>query len=240
MEEQYHALDLPSKLKPYEKVQSVSVRMLKGKDEKFLGELSIENFDKKYTLLLNQILIGIDPKELTLGDRTYIALWLAMNCYSHIYPIKTHCMNCFNEVEINVDLRLLNKIELPESYKEPFPVTLLDGRIIPMRLLRVKDQIAYLDYVKNKKEEDRNYLLALTICDGSGIGERMEFLNELDSKNLALLKAFHDTNIHGIDLEEYKFDCPKCKEAGITPVPFRFEMLFPSSETVAKVARNTI
>ncbi len=240
MDEQYHALDLPSKLKPYPGVKAISVRMLKGKDEKYLAELSIENYDKKYLLLLNQILKGIDPRELTLGDRTYIAIWLAMNCYSHIYPIKTLCLECMQEVDVRVDLRQLNKLELPDDFVEPTPVSLLDNRIVQMRLIRVKDQIAYLDYFKNKKQEDRNYLLALTLCGPESLAEKMEFLNELDSKNHAILRAYHDTHIHGIDLSEYKFDCPQCKGVGVTPVPFRFEMLFPDSETIAKTARNSI
>lgn len=238
--EQYHVLELPSKLQPYKEGTQVSVRFLKGKDEKFVGELTLSNFDKKYNLLLNQVLKGIDPKELTLGDRTYIAIWLSMNCYSHIYPIDTICDKCFNQVKVNVDLTKLNKIYLPDGFKEPYPVALTDDKIIPMRLLRVRDQIAYQDYVSTRKEDDTNFKIVLTMDNTLSLAERIDYVSNLDTKNLSILKAFHDKHIHGIDLTSYKFDCPKCKEVGETPIPFRFELLFPDSETVEKFARDVV
>lgn len=242
MEEKYHVLSLPSKLKVYDKtkVKEVSVRYLKGKDEKLIGELTLSNFDKKYVLLLEQILKGIDPRELTLGDRTYIAIWLSMNCYSSIYPITVTCENCFKRTEIEIELKKLEKIDLDEKFVEPHPVTLMDGSIIYMRLLRVKDNIAYIDYVTNKGQEDQNYKLALTLCDDRSIIEKVQFLENLSVKDLNILKAFHSDNMHGVNLEHYEFICPKCKEAGDTPVPFRFELLFPDASTIAKFARNSI
>jgi hypothetical protein len=242
MEEKYHVLDLPSKLKPYDKnkVKEVSVRFLKGKDEKLIGEISLDNFDKKYSLLLDQVLKGIDPRELTLGDRTYIAVWLSMNCYSTIYPIPVTCDYCAKRVEIDIDLTKLEKIELSDSFSEPTPVNLMDGTIVNLRLLRVRDNISYVDYVRNKKEDEPSFKLALSMCDERNMIDRIQYLNSLSVKDLNLLRDFHNKNIHGVNLESYSYTCPKCKEVGETPVPFRFELLFPDSSTVAKFARSNV
>ena len=159
MEEKYHILELPSKLKPYDptKVKEVSARFLIGEDEKYIGNLTFANWDKKYCMLLEHIVKGIDPKELTLGDRTYIALWLSMNCYSSIYPIQVTCDSCLESIEVEVQLNKLSKIELPDNFSEPFPVILTDNTVVNMRLLRVKDGIAYSDYVSKKSEEDTKF-----------------------------------------------------------------------------------
>jgi hypothetical protein len=240
MEDKYHVLDLPSKLKPYPGVKEISVRFLKGKDEKYVGDLSLTNFDKKYNLLLEQILKGISPKELTVGDRTYIAIWLSMNCYSHIYPIETICEHCFSQVKVKVDLQKLAKIELPEGFTEPYPVQLTDGTVVQMRLLRVKDQIAYMDYVTNKKEDNPNFKLALTIVDDKSFVDKLSFLDNLDVQNVSILRAFHDKHMHGIDLEDYEFECTRCKEVSKTLIPFRLELIFPDNETVADAAGKRV
>ena len=70
--------------------------------------------------------------------------------------------------------------------------------------------------------------------------ERVQFLNKLSVRDLGILRAFHDKHVHGVDLELYEYTCPKCKEAGETPVPFRFELLFPDNETIEKFARNRV
>lgn len=238
MNEQYYPLDLPSKLKPYSSlgVSEVSVRMMKGKDEKFVSDLTMTNFDKKYSLLLSQLIKGIDPKELTLGDRMFIALWLSMNCYTHLYPIEIMCEHCFRTIEIEADLRNLTKIELPDDFSEPKSVTISDGTAVPLRLLRVKDSIAYSDYVASKKSEDTLRRLAMTMVDERSMIDRMLFLENLSVKDLSKLREFHDQHIHGIDLSSYTYECPQCKEVGNTPIPFRLELLFPDSTTVGKTS----
>jgi hypothetical protein len=238
--ETYHVLDLPSRLKVYKDVKEISIRFLKGKDEKLLGGLTISNWDKKYNILLNQVLKGIDPRELTLGDRTYIAIWLSANCYSHIYPIETLCLECFAKVKVKVDLKKLEKVYLSEDFVEPEPVELLDGTVIPMRLLRVKDQISYLDYIAKAEEDRPNFKLALTMENDMTLAQRLAFLDNLDTKDLGILRNFHDKHVHGVNLDDYAFECPKCKEAGTTPVPFRFEMLVPDNETVSNFARDGV
>lgn len=74
MEEKYFELDLPSKLMPYKNdgISKVEIRMLKGRDEKLIGEFTIANFEKKFKMLLDSVLRGIDPAKLIIGDRFYI------------------------------------------------------------------------------------------------------------------------------------------------------------------------
>jgi len=233
MDDKYYELKLPSLLKPYKGVEKVEIRMLKGKDEKLLGELTIENFEKKFKILLDNVLRGIKPEDLTIGDRFYIVVWLAINCYSSMYPIETVCTDCFRTIKVDIDLGKLDKVELPADFKEPYPLQLTDGRTLNLRLFRVRDQIQYLDYVKLKDKDDLNYKLSQSIVDDQDMLARIQMLDEMSTKDLGLIRAFHDKFHHGVKLEtEYK--CPKCGGAGTTPVPFRLDIIFPDGATIAR------
>ena len=236
MDEKYYELDLPSKLIPYkaEGVTKVEIRMLKGKDEKLIGELTIANFEKKFKMLMDSVLRGIDPAKLTIGDRFFIVLWLAMNCQSHLYPIELFCDECFRKTDrYDVDLTTLEKVFLPEGYVDPSPVVLTDGSSVLVRLYRVADQIQYLDYVQAKGADDTTFKLAQSLVDDRDLGQRIEWLKELPTKDLALLRGFHDKFFHGVKLEA-AYTCPKCGGTGKTPVPFRLDILFPDGATVAR------
>lgn len=239
----YHKLDLPSKLLPYRKlgVEDVSVRFLKGSDERLVGELNMMNFDKKFKILLKSVLRGIEPGQLTVGDRLYIAMWIVINCYSNIYKIETTCSECFEKMNLDVDLSKLEKVELPDGYEEPFLVSLSNGDSVPMRLLRVDDLITYQDYVNKNKREDIIYKLALTIDNDDSLANKLNYLNELSTKDIGLLRAFHDDHFHGVDLSSYKYDkCPCPQEvAGETPVPFRLEMFLPDADSIRAASGTT-
>jgi len=234
MEEKYFVLDLPSRLLPYGgKVTKVEARLLKGKDEKLIGELTIQNFESKFAILLRQIIRGIEPEELTIGDRFFIITWLSINCYSNIYPVSGPCSVCFRDINVDVDLGQLEKVYLDEKYSEPHEVKLLNGDTIKLRQYRVKDQIQYMDYVGRKQQENIIYKLAQSIVDEKDLADRIAYLEELSTKDLALIRAFHDQYFHGVKME-YSYTCPKCGGAGTMPVPFRLDIIFPEGSTVAR------
>ena len=236
MDEKYFELDLPSKLIPYkaEGVTKVEIRMLKGKDEKLIGELTIANFEKKFKTLMDGVIRGIDPAKLTIGDRFFVVVWLAMNCQSHLYPIELFCEECFRKTDrYDVDLSTLEKVYLPEGFQEPFSVVLSDGTEVKVRLYRVADQIQYMDYVQAKGADDLLYKTAQTIVDDRDMGQRIEWLKELSTKDNALIRGFHDQFFHGVKLEA-AYTCPKCGGTGKTPVPFRLDIFFPDGATVAR------
>jgi len=239
-EEVFTKLDLPSRLIPYRDVDCVEVRMLKGKDEKLLGDMNALNFEKRFnTLLSHGVLKGIDPTILTIGDRVYIMVWLAINCYSADYPVEIICSECFGKSTVSIELGKLDKLYLPKDYKEPHEIELLNKDIVKLRLYRVGDQIQYLDYVQDKGEDNLLYKLAQVMVDDKNMLERIKYLEELDTKSLGLMRAFQEKYVHGVSLEA-AYVCPKCGGKGVTPVPFRLDMVFPAGETIAKSLGHSV
>ena len=242
MEEKYFELDLPSKLVPYkiDGVSKVEIRMLKGRDEKLIGEFTITNFEKKFKMLLDGVIRGIDPAKLTIGDRFYIVMWLAMNCQSNLYPIELFCEDCFRKTDrYDIDLGSLEKVYLPDGFAEPYPIKLSDGSEVKVRLYRVFDQIQYMDYVQAKGSDDLLFKTAQSLVDDMDMGKRIAMLEEMPTQDLALIRAFHDKFYHGVKLEA-AYTCPKCGGAGRTPVPFRLDILFPDGATVARSLGRSI
>jgi hypothetical protein len=236
MEEKYFELELPSRLIPYKAdgVSKVEVRMLKGKDEKLIGEFTIANFEKKFKMLLDNVIRGIAPEKLTIGDRFYIVVWLAMNCQSHLYPIELTCDECYRKTErYDIDLGTMQKVLLPETFAEPYAIKLMDGSELKLRLYRVQDQITYIDYVQAKGADDLLFKAAQSMVDDKDMGQRIAYLENLPIKDMALIRAFHDKFYHGVKLEA-AYKCPKCEATGITPVPFRLDILFPDGATVTR------
>ena len=229
--------ELPSRGLVYDvKPSDIKIRTIRGGDEKLLAELSIDNIETKYLALLNNkirggdpVVKGIDPGKLTLGDRLYILLWLRINSYSPIFKTTLVCENCFKTVNINIDLTKIDERTLPDGFKEPYAVTLDSGEIVNIRLFRIEDEIK--SYDKEKKdgiEATYLYRLALSIVDDKTIPERIVYLEDMQGKDLAKIKYFHESHVHGPILDKIPYECPECKEAGVCSLPFRPDFLQPS------------
>lgn len=236
MSEKWMPLSLPSKCLAYPGVDStkLQIRALKGKDEKLISEMSGDNFEKKFATLLKSVVQGIDIDKLTLGDRLYIAVWEAMSSYSAIFSLKSQCEHCFLSSEYSVDLAKLENIELPDSYKQPYEVTLpVSGNVVKLRLLNVYDNIK-LDEMSKAGQNVWLYRYAFALeMEGKNVVEKVEVLENLDTKDLAVIRAFHEKFFHGPKME-YAYECPKCGGTGVMPVPFRIEMLFPYGEALKR------
>jgi hypothetical protein len=219
---------LPTKCRLYAGVdpEQVCVRTLKGRDEKILAELSSSNLEKKFLTLLKNVVRGVDPAELTYGDRDYIMLWLVINSRGENFPVSFTCANCLQPIDnYPVNLAEFEVAELPEDFKEPVTITLTDGAQTALRLFRVKDEIKVDDY-KRSGGNTWLYQYAITVVDDKNVVERIAALENMDVRDLDMIKAFHEQHVHGPVMES-KYECPKCGGAGLVPVPFRLEMVFP-------------
>lgn len=235
----YYELKLPSKLIPYQGVEKVEIRLLKGEDEKLIGELTITNFEKKLKQLLQRVIKGIDPGKLTIGDRLYIMMWMAINCYTPLYPVELFCEHCLRKIKVDIDLGQLEKVELPDSYKEPYALTLLDGSVISLRQLTVDDNIKYFEYAERKQQDDLLFKLAMAVVSEDDLLKKWQILNEMNTRDLSLIKAFHEEYYHGPKMEA-NYTCPKCGGTGVTPVPFRLDLLLPDGQAVARSLGHSI
>ena len=236
MQEKWVPLSLPSKCLTYKDVDpaKLQIRALKGKDEKLIAEISGDNFEKKFLALLRNVLQGIEPEKLTIGDRLFVTIWEAMNSYSNTFLLKHECEHCWQTSEFEIDLTKFEVVELPDTFKQPYEIKLPNsGDIVKVNLLTIADVIKVDDMAKTGQNVWL-YRQALALeMPGKNVFEKVEYLESLEVKDLALIRAFHDKYFHGPKMET-KYECPKCGGAGVMPVPFRIEMLFPYGQTLAR------
>jgi len=232
--EGYLPINLPSKCLPYEGINSsdVKIRAYQGRDEIFLAEINPINLEQKFLQVLQNVVTGIDPKLLTLGDRLYIIIWECINSYMETIKLKTMCSYCLQKSEVDVDLRVLEVINLPDDFKQPYEVKLPSGKIVHLRLLNIEDEI---DILKFEKNSDLGYLYryAKSIVSDKDILERLKELESMGSKDIAKIRAFHEDYYHGPDMNT-KIKCPKCGEEEEVNIPFRLDFLFPIGETLRR------
>jgi len=241
MEEKYFKIKLPSGCKIYKDVDptAIEIRTFKGKDEKLISEISSENFEKKFVSVLKQVLKGIEPEQLTIGDELHLALWEAINSYSKDFFVSHECEHCYQKIETTVDLSKFEVIELEEGFEEPKEVKLPEsGEVVKLNLLRVSD-ILKVDEIIKMGKNIWLYRYALSIVDDRGIWDKVEYLENMESKDLMHIRAFHDKYMHGPKMES-KYECPKCGGAGLLPVPFRLEMLLPYGKKLERYIGDAV
>ena len=234
-QDMYTNINLPSRCRVYEGVSEdqVKIRTLKGKDEKLIAELTIDNAERKFVMLMRNLIQGIDPMKLTLGDRQFIILWEAINSFSTRLPYELQCSVCTMKSDIDVDLTKIEYNELPEGYSEPYEVKLSDGTIVKLRSLTVEDEIKVMDLEKGNKNTYL-YKYALGIVDENrGVWDNVRFLEELNVRDLAVIRQFYEKFYHG-PIMKYAYTCPNCGAGEVAAIPFQLDLLLPSGETIER------
>jgi len=233
MSEYYFPINLPSKCLPYENIkpEDITIRAYQGADEIYLAEINPINIERKYLEVLKNVVQGIDPMNLTLGDRLYIIVWEYAKSYSEFITVKNIvCTHCLKEVEVSVDLTQLDVITLPDDYKQPYKVQLPSGNEILLRLLTIKDEIESEKHIENENF-GHLYRYARSVVDDADVLSKLERLKKMSAKDVATIRAFHEKFYHGPDMRT-KYTCPECGEEDILEVPFQLEFLFPHGQTL--------
>jgi hypothetical protein len=230
---------IPSKCLVYPEKTEIKVRTFKGKDEKLIAEISSENFDSKFLVILKNVVTGIDCAKLTLGDRMYLALWQTINSYSKDFTIEAECEHCWKKSTYVVDLSTLDNIELPKDFKEPYQVKLpKSATTLNLRLLRAEDLIKVDELIK-ANQNVWLYRYALSIVNDKTIWDNLDLLENMDTQDLMVIRAFHDKFNHGPKMET-NYQCPNCGGVGVMPIPFRLEMLLPYGKELQRHIGNAI
>jgi hypothetical protein len=224
----YINISLPSKCVPYDGVNQddIKIRPYKGKDELFLSEITANNLDQKYLLVLEKVLKGIDPKKLTLGDRLYVIIWEYINSYNDTLDVEFVCGNCFSSSVTAVSLRNLDVIELPADYKNPTKVDLPSGKSIFMRLLTIADEIEIQKYEHRTGDSSLLFRLAKAWVNDSDVIGRTKELEKFDVRDTREMRRFFSKYAHGPNMIS-TVKCPRCGEENVIDIPFRFELIFP-------------
>jgi hypothetical protein len=242
MGENYFQIKLPSRCTVYKDVDpsQIEIRTFKGKDEKLIAEIGAENFEKKFVALLRNVLKGIDPLKLTMGDEMHLALWETINSYSKDYYITHECEHCLQRSEYTVDLSSqIDSVELPEGFNEPQEIKLPEsGDLVKLRLLRIED-ILKVDEIQKLGQSVWLYRYALSIVNDQGIWDKVNYLENMSSKDIMYIRAFHEKYAHGPKMEA-NYTCQKCGGAGVMPVPFRLEMLLPYGKALRRHTGSTV
>jgi len=220
-------INLPSGCLVYPEVDpaDIKVRAYQGRDEVYLAQINPVNLERNYFEVLKEVIQGVDPLQLTLGDRLYIIIWECINSYTDTIKVKTVCSHCMKDVEVSVDLRTLNSVSLPEDFKQPYPVTLpVSGEEVQLRLLTVEDDIAVEKYGK-KNDDTMLYRFARSLVTEDDIVTTLKKFESMHAKDLIKIMGFHENFFHGPEMES-SFDCPDCGEEDDVDVPFLTELFF--------------
>lgn len=237
MENGYVQLSLPSQCLMYKGVDpaAVGIRSLKGKDERIIAEMTRDNLERKFVSVLKNVLTGVDPTKLTLGDRKHILVWLAINSYGPTFNVEFTCDHCLQTVpSYPVDMSTFEVATLPDELELPKKVTLPSGQVVYLRLLTVADEIVLAD--REKMQQDiwlARYALSLVDQELS-IEQKITLLEDMNAADLATIRAFHEKYDHG-PIMEADYRCPKCGGVGRMAVPFRIDMVLPHGSQLKSV-----
>lgn len=235
--------NLPSKylLYPDLKPGDIQIRPLLGKDEKLMAGISSSNLERKFFTLLGNVLKGIDPKRITLGDRMYILLYLGIDTYGKDWPVEYVCEHCFLTNYMTVDLNSFDVRTLDEGVSMSMPVELSSG-VIYLKIQTLEDEIKLAEYKQVVRSDEDVYLyeFALSIVDTTKtMEEKVKFLEEMPLKDLNAIKSFHAKFEHG-PIMQTSHTCEHCGGGGIIPVPFQSKMVFRSGKDIAYGLREDI
>lgn len=232
-------IELPSKCKPYPGVDPsrIEIRTMKGCDKKLLADMVTASLEEKFAALLASkdakdvpVLSGIDPRQLTMGDRAFLLVWLQANSQSVKFPLEFRCGSCSMQLDLTADLSKLPVTVLPDDFVEPLEVTFQSSRKVKVKLLRVGDEI---DALRLEKAGQVDYLrrFAMTLVEPVSLDERIKLLEEADAKDLLLLQALYEQYFHGPLLQQ-PYECPRCAYQGLVKIPLNLELFFPAASVV--------
>jgi len=229
----YLPINLPSRCLPYEGIDpaNITIRAYTAADEIFLSEINPVNLESKYLMVLKEVLLGIDPKLLTLGDRLYIMIWEYIKSYSSKVRLPVVCSHCMEESTVSIDLLNLDQVCLPDNYQQPHKVKLPDkGKEIALKLLTIEDEIAIERYEKQERN-GHIYRYARSVVSDADILSVVADMEKLSAKDLAQIRTFQTKFYHGPNMDT-KYTCPRCGEEDDVTVPFRLEFLYPYGDTL--------
>jgi hypothetical protein len=227
MSSNFLPISLPSKCLPYEGInpQDILVRPYTGQDEMILAQINVVNLERNFLSVLKNVVQGIDPRRLTVGDRLYLIIWEYINSYSSDISVEQVCSHCLKSVSFPVNLMEdLNIQFLPDDY--PHSITRESGEDVNVRILTVQDEVDAEKMASQGKDPFLYRLAKSIVCEDDAF-YTMEKLKNWPARDIAKLRKFHEVDaLHGPDFATV-LNCPDCGGEEEVIVPFRFDFLHP-------------
>lgn len=211
----YDLVPLPSKGKLYKGVRDVvKVSYMTGSDENILTSPNLVQSGKFLEVLIRRNLLeeNLDYRDLHVGDRNAIMIWLRSTAFGHMYPISVY--NSKGEVEsLDFDLSTLKMIDLKV---EPDADGLFDftcpvgGDRLKFKFMTVGDEEDVEELLAKETESgvDVNnrstYTLQRQIVSVNGDSDKEKVKAFVDNMRIGDIKAFRkyvDEIESGIDLQ---------------------------------------
>lgn len=245
------SVKLPSHGIPYGiKEDSLKMGYTTGEVESVIASITESNFEEKSYVVLKHILHGIDPKQLTLGDRQALLVQNTINSYTKYFPMDIVCQKCgAKHEEMAIDLTQINFNEIEADDFEPRKQIEIAGKKAFVKLYTLEDEI---DAEKNDRECGSNatqaylYRMAKMVDivkyrDDAGketfmdAVEKFEFLKKCRSSELRAIKSYGEKYMHG-NVMTYKYKCEGCDSEGVAVIPFLLSLLLPAQSIIDRYA----
>ena len=211
----YDLVPLPSKGKLYKGVRDVvKVSYMSGSDENILTSPNLLQSGKFLEVLIRRNLLeeNLDYRDLHVGDRNAIMIWLRSTAFGTIYPISVY--NSKGEVEsLDFDLSTLRMVDLgaePDSeglFDFTCPVS---GDRLKFKFMTVGDE-EDIEEMLNKESESgidvnnrSTYTLQRQIVSVNGddsVEKVVAFVNNMRIGDIKAFRTYVDKIESGIDLQ---------------------------------------
>lgn len=157
IDEPYDLIPLPSEglIYPHKKTH-IKVSYMNASDEDILTNPNLLQSGKMLDVLFERKIKeeGIDYKDLHVGDRNAIMLWLRATAYGNDYPVELYDPKTEEPFNMVVDLSELKTKNLKEKPDQNglFTFKLSTGGEIKFKLLTIRDEEAIEDHVAGLKD----------------------------------------------------------------------------------------
>ena len=238
-----YTIDLPSKGQLYDGKSSVEITFLTTLDIKRLYNINKGTQTDSIEKLVGSKLLDFKVEDLTISDFWYILYWMRLNSFEKL-PLELE-WTCDKESKTD-NTKLCNTsqktpitgsslviLEIDADYKEPAKITLSDGSVLPLRLLRVGDSIKIEELTKSrfkgKITEGDDWLLrkAAQIDNGKDLYDNYVTVSSMNTEDFFLLDSFEMEFSYGVK-NVVNMTCSGCQEVSLIPFQIRLAHFFPS------------
>ena len=242
----FDVIELPSKGKLYkgttlEGKTSLEIQYLTAAQEDILTSPNLLQSGKVLDVLLRSVIRDkrINTKELLLGDRNAIVVWLRSTGYGELYPVELACKSCSFSFTNEFDLSKLETKELTEEPDEDglFSLNLPTRKnVIKYSLLTAGDEEKIMRMIEDRRKKTNSQVMnAATIrmkymiksIDGNS--DLIKISNYVDSMPVKDSRYFRNivNEIEPGIIMGQEVSCPSCGNVNKEDIPIRENFFWP-------------